>query len=902
MKKYKFSIVMACYNSELYLDEAIHSLIDQTIGFIDNVQLILCNDGSIDKTGMICDTYKEKYPGNIVVIHQNNQGVSAARNAGLPYVEGEFINFMDSDDKLSKETLKNVYEFFKKHIDEIDLVSIPIKFFDGANGNHMLNYKFAEGTRVIDLKKEVECVQLSLSSAFITRKALDLIHFDTRLAYAEDMHECLKILLGTCKIGVLCEACYFYRRHSEGNLSAIQSSLDNKSWYLPPLKYTYKDIFDYSLKKYHTIERFIQYAVMYDLEWRLKISFKKVIETIGVLDADQYKEMIISLLYWIDDDIILSQKFIDGRIKCLAFYLKYGEQPVLYYDSQAAFLCVHGVKICPINNLSLVLEFLHVKNGKIYLEGHFKSMPFDQSSKITLLSKVNGRTIECIPNKNRILQHEAINEIITDGYAFFLEIPQDSLNLKSNAVQFYLKLDTHTMCLQNIVSGKFFPANKVTTQAYGFCNPYLIYWNENGLVIKPYSKYSHFLFELKFLLSLFSDVHHIAAKKAIFARLCYYVLKCFKHRPLWLLSDRINKADDNGEALFKYLNENKISENTYFVLRKDSTDYPIVKKYGKMLNYSSWKHKIIHLLADATVSAAADEFVYNPFLWQGRFYHDILVHQKRVFLQHGITKDDQSEWLNKYSKNLSMLVTAAKPEYNSMISGNYFYNSDIVKLTGFPRFDRLQNIQEKIITIMPTWRKYLVGKKSNLYSKDGITRYDNNFKKTQFFIFYDRLLNNNKLLSKAKELGYSIHFMPHPNLINYIDWFHHNDAVTFCSIHTKYREIFNRSSLILTDYSSVAFDFAYLRKPVVYCHFDKDIFFSHHLYTQGYFNYERDGFGEVTYDLNSLVDCLIDYMENDCQLKNKYKQRIDDFFAYNDKNNCERVYEAIKSISKTDNY
>ena len=320
-----------------------------------------------------------------------------------------------------------------------------------------------------------------------------------------------------------------------------------------------------------------------------------------------------------------------------------------------------------------------------------------------------------------------------------------------------------------------------------------------------------------------------------------------------------------------------------------------------MLNYSSWKHKIIHLLADATVSAAADEFVYNPFLWQGRFYHDILVHQKRVFLQHGITKDDLSDWLNKYNKNLSLFITAAQPEYKSIIQGKYFYDSSVVKLTGFPRYDRLQNVREKIITIMPTWRNYLVNKSNKLDTKDGIKRYDESFKETIFFQFYDNLLNNKKFLLKAKELGYQIQFMPHPNLISYIDWFHHNDAVTFCSIHTKYREIFNHSSLILTDYSSVAFDFAYLRKPVVYCQFDKDIFFTHHTYTKGYFNYERDGFGEVTYDLNSLVDCLIDYMENDCQLKNKYKQRIDDFFAYNDKKNCERVYEVIKSMSEFDN-
>ncbi|WP_278967360.1 bifunctional glycosyltransferase/CDP-glycerol:glycerophosphate glycerophosphotransferase [Megasphaera elsdenii] len=896
MKKYKFSIVMACYNSELYLDEAIQSLIDQTIGFIDNVQLILCDDGSVDKTGMLCDTYKEKYPENIVVIHQKNQGVSAARNAGLPYVEGEFINFMDSDDKLSKETLKNVYEFFKKHTDEIDLVSIPVRFFDGASGGHLLNYKFNKGTRIINLREEFDCVQNSLSSAFITKGALNLIRFDIRLSYLEDMHECMKVLLNKCKIGVLCEACYYYRRHSKGNLSAVQTSLDNEKWYLPPMKYANRDIIEYSLTKFNVIEKFVQYMVMYDLEWRLNVSYKKIIDKIGTEDAKKYKELMCSILKKIDDDIILSQKFINGRIKWLSFALKYEKKFEIIFEKNKIYICVNGIRICSLNDFSLILEFLEIKKKKFIISGHFNSIPLPENNTISLVADVNGKRYECIGIHRRIIQKEAFDKIITMGYEFLLEIDQNNINTGNLCIQFYLNWKQNIVPLNNVMCGKFFPLNHVTSKAYGFEKTYLLYWNNNKLILRKNNSIMHILFEIKYLYSLIFEVKHIAARKAFFARLAYYVLKCFKRRSIWLLSDRINKADDNGEALFKYLNENKISENTYFVLRKDSTDYPIVKKYGKMLNYSSWKHKIIHLLADTTVSAAADDFVYNPFLWQGRFYHDILVHQKRVFLQHGITKDDLSDWLNKYNKNLSLFITAAQPEYKSIVQGKYFYDSSVVKLTGFPRYDRLQNVREKIITIMPTWRNYLVNKSNKLDTKDGIKRYDESFKETIFFQFYDNLLNNKKFLLKAKELGYKIQFMPHPNLISYIDWFHHNDAVTFCSIHTKYREIFNHSSLILTDYSSVAFDFAYLRKPVVYCQFDKDIFFTHHTYTKGYFNYERDGFGEVTYDLNSLVDCLIDYMENDCQLKDKYKQRIDNFFAYNDKKNCERVYNAIKSI------
>ena len=97
-------------------------------------------------------------------------------------------------------------------------------------------------------------------------------------------------------------------------------------------------------------------------------------------------------------------------------------------------------------------------------------------------------------------------------------------------------------------------------------------------------------------------------------------------------------------------------------------------------------------------------------------------------------------------------------------------------------------------------------------------------------------------------------------------------------------------------------DFSYLRKPLIYCQFDEKEFMGsgNHVYVPGYFDYERDGFGEVEYDLESTVDRIIEYMENDCKLKDKYRERIDKFFAFNDQNNCQRVYEEIIKLDKQD--
>ena len=76
------------------------------------------------------------------------------------------------------------------------------------------------------------------------------------------------------------------------------------------------------------------------------------------------------------------------------------------------------------------------------------------------------------------------------------------------------------------------------------------------------------------------------------------------------------------------------------------------------------------------------------------------------------------------------------------------------------------------------------------------------------------------------------------------------------------------------------------------------IFFEGQIYDEGYFSYEDDGFGPVCYDYESTVDAIIGYIENDCKNPQKYIDRVNAFFQYNDTNNCERIYKAITKKKK----
>ena len=89
---FDFSVIMAVYNVERYLGESIDSLIDQSLSFEDNIQLILVNDGSTDGSLKVAEDYQKRYPNNIILLSKENGGVSSARNLGLKHATGKYIN------------------------------------------------------------------------------------------------------------------------------------------------------------------------------------------------------------------------------------------------------------------------------------------------------------------------------------------------------------------------------------------------------------------------------------------------------------------------------------------------------------------------------------------------------------------------------------------------------------------------------------------------------------------------------------------------------------------------------------------------------------------------------------------------------------------------------------------
>jgi CDP-glycerol glycerophosphotransferase (TagB/SpsB family) len=237
-----------------------------------------------------------------------------------------------------------------------------------------------------------------------------------------------------------------------------------------------------------------------------------------------------------------------------------------------------------------------------------------------------------------------------------------------------------------------------------------------------------------------------------------------------------------------------------------------------------------------------------------------------------------------------LILTSARTEYDSFFSpdSQYNYNDSIVQLLGLPRHDFREKLEDrKEIVVMPSWRRSL----EHLNEEQ--------FKNSEFYMAYNSLLTNEKLIEFLDARGYTLIFKPHHNLNTHLHLFERHPLVEFDNsspdgnVHT-YNEIFNHSSLLITDYSSAVFDFAYIKKPILYYHSVEDYHFD---IENSFFDYEKMGFGEIAKSLEGLVNLIMNYVNCNCEMKDKYKKRVDDFFEYHDKNNCKRVYEFILNDS-----
>lgn len=877
---YLFSVIIAIYNAARYLDDSISSLINQTIG-LKKIQIILINDGSTDETEEICLKYQNEYKKNIIYLRIEHSGVSKARNIGLKYSNGTFINFLDADDKWDHQAFYFFSIFFKINTD-IDFVAGRIKFFEEDDNFHPLDYKFYK-TRIVNLNQEYFSIQLSASSSVFRRSSIKGKYFKEDIFFCEDSRFVNNFLLENPIMGIVKESIYYYRRRNDFS-SAINKQKKNKEFYFGTLNKVSKFLIKSSKTFYNSILPFIQFLIIYDLLWRIQ---SHAFFFLNSQDFKKYIFMIEEILREIDDKYIIEQKVFSNIYKIFTLSKKHQR------DLRDEFKLVNNSFIYSNNiiidlkseNSTIEWRIINIKKNTIYFEGIDNLwLPFE---KYRYFLKFGDKIFYPTYYQNSRYDFYTMYGLNIKGRTIFFEVPIEIIN---EPKMFYFYISYMNKNEEIFPSLGLFTHIPSLSNGYFISGKYIMRYYDNRLSIYQYDKKLEKKFELQYCNELKQNGKNNIINLRNYLK---HEKKSDEHYEIWIINDEYDKAGDSGEYLFRYLNIKKPKRiNVYFAIDKNSNDFTRLKKIGNVLDIKSIKYKRIFLESNKIISSVTESWVDNPFNENIIYVRDLL-HFDLIFLNDGIAKNNLPNSLDKFDKNYSLIITSSKNEYKSIVCHNYGYNEDNVILTGLPKFNELSQYKNKItnenkIVLIPTLRERIKGIK-DLKSNQSI--YNNKIQLIKFFDFYNKLINDEELLTIMKQYNYTGKIC--------LDSSFETDEINFFE-----NEIFNvlencdiqkelvTASLFLIDYSSIFLEIGYIKKPVIYIHFDYAQFKAKHKQKR-IFNYQRDGFGPVCKNIECTTEKIKTEIKNKCLLNKKYMKRIKNFFDFSNDN--DRIFlEIIK--------
>lgn len=364
-----------------------------------------------------------------------------------------------------------------------------------------------------------------------------------------------------------------------------------------------------------------------------------------------------------------------------------------------------------------------------------------------------------------------------------------------------------------------------------------------------------------------------------------------KNRDTWLVGETGVDAKDNGLAFFSYLNKIHPDINSVYFITKDSKAANKVKKIGTTVQANSFRHKAYFMNSRYILSTHDGYSIpFKGVNWREFkiVYGWMVPKLKFVFLNHGVNKDDTVVNANYTRTRFDYHVTTTEAEYNEMADSRYGYPKGNIIKTGLARYDTLQNNRKKVrtkqqIVFMPTWRYYLADVSDEEFIKS-------NYYKTIYSFLHNSKLQHELSKNKVK----LFFFPPHHEIQKRISLFEleNTNIDTFDTEENNFAKIVLESKMVITDYSSVIFDFAYLYKRSVYFQFDLDEYRAGQ-YKEGYFKYDNDGFGPIVTNENDLILEIEKAIGDDFEVNPKYKKRIDRTFSINDNKNSERLFNIL---------
>ncbi len=787
---HKITVIVPVYNAEKYLEGCLRSLVNQTIRKKE-LEVLLVNDGSRDSSEAICKRFTARHRW-MRLINQPNGGPSAARNTGIAQATGRYLMYLDSDDQLSIDSVRAVRDFFAAHEDEVDLVTYPIVRQQG--GRRMprhYRYTYVSRTGVYDCNDYPFFAQGTINVC-VRNFGEDNILFESNRFHHEDETYVTANLKKRWKFGYTTEAEYCYNKDNDTSIMATSFHAyyifeENTAWF-EQLFAAYPD----------HVPLYLQGLLVNDIEWKLRgdllfpwhyegEALENAIERIRALMRRVDACMITNhpqmaqrqKIFWLQfaggHKIAASIDFDEGmRIAVEDECNLIGAKKAIDADSPR-----NECEIYKSLRMAVTLRRKRMENGKFSCYGYLDTTYFTAApdqGKPMFFAEENRRMVQ-LPLFDSC--ESFVCPTIRIGRMLGFRYEQRTKTLRM--LRFFVFMNNQMLPLYIMYGEQGFPA----------------------MHFKAYPYFPRFIaFALKLKLRL---MHHASASIVVSNN----NPKQKQRQKSWLYYDSVPGPNSNAYLQFQHDFEKKDGIERYFLLRrkKDAAFFPKAQQ-RYLIKPRSQKHRKVYLNCDwLLTSEVMLHPTYSPFSHPRieQLAETFFLHYHVAYLQDGVHQFASPKFLFAEADKVHKIVVSGQAEFD-LFHDAYGYKPDQLIPAGLARYDQIDcgTQPEGRILLAPGWRRYLMHHEIPAGAR---------VEASEYYKGLTAFLNDPALwaMLEEKELELDLHL--HAKFAALAELF----SIDCPRIHVlKEQPVFARYNACVTDISSVAYDFALLRRYVQY--------------------------------------------------------------------------------------
>lgn len=943
----RFSIITAMYQAEQFLPDYIDALHAQSFD-MSQVEVLIIDDSSTDASVRMVQE-RLNLP-NVSIELIPHQGQAQARNFGLARARGEWVTFFDADDSLSP----NYFEAVDAAITAAERTAPAGELIPDVFVARMLNmtadgtvrkarpaseWRFGSEDAVLNLNVNPDFTQSEISQCFIRRSSLveHNISFSVALTTAfEGPHFLARVLMASTAptIGLIQSAVYYSRLHS--------GSVSSRAWrqeqrYVSVLQHGHIDLCTRATELLGEIPLWLAGLIMKDLCFLLEEnrSFQSATDWLSLHQEAECARLIRQVMellaasplesLYVEPQLLepfqalLSlpprNTFLQPRTATLVHDQPAPGLTTIRYQYQGSaqgeelLLPAQQTANAPgqaaTNKASQAAANVHGQTtsqepvlaaGREAMPGAMAVTPlYSGTEDVSFFRNFGYKVRTLIVGTNRDMR------ILLNGQEVAVEL-QGSGRGPKLGMKRYLK--TGQSSANN--PAKDHPKNSGNSSAHFVSHPpraryaYLLSQPSRAEKLrKPLS-------QLKWSLKRFSNSDPVREIRMRGGLLRQHAKAHPREAVLpvkgaWVCYDSFDRADDNAEHFYRYLATHHPEIPSFYALDRSSPDWDRLAAEGfRLLDARGTRFQLISLHAECLISSHIDARMLYPtpalrYARKRPFY---------VFLQHGVSKNDISMWLR--TKPFDLIVTTAPAEHEYFIGSEsaYGYTDFQVALTGQPRWDRLSelaqlaarneaNAGKNRVVFMPTWRANLA---RELALIDDPAQRARAFAESEYLRPWLEAVHSPELATLAQRHGVLTLLVIHPALSRLVDLelAFPGDSTVAALEGVNVQELLTRTHTLVTDFSSIAFDAAFIDREVIYFHPDGNrIFQGGHNYRAGFFNEAAHGFGPVTTTPGELLIALESSLSGQSPIAATFAARREEFFGTRDQLNSARTFDAI---------